>query len=194
MCREAEANKLKSIPLSNNTKRCRIEAIAGDQETMLVECLKTTPAFALQIYVSTEWYDAHMLAFVHYMFPHVVFLKTLFGLPLPEHEMAQGIFTVLHDYIEDKNILWDHVAGFCTDGVPSMAGHRAGLCVSVKIVALSAVWTPCMIHRKQLAAEEVRAEIGEVLQWVISIVSYISPTLCMSVAKLCEDMGPDYDV
>ncbi|MBN3273296.1 F200A protein, partial [Polyodon spathula] len=52
ICGETEVNKLRAMPLSNNTVKRRIEA--ATQENMLVERLKNTDAFELQVDLSTE--------------------------------------------------------------------------------------------------------------------------------------------
>ena len=68
----------------------------------------------------------------------------LFCLTISEHETAQRMFSVLLGYIDEKQIPWDRMVGFCTDGAPSMAGRRAGLCTLVMNVSPSAIWTHCM--------------------------------------------------
>jgi hypothetical protein len=59
---------------------------------------------------------------------------------ISEHETAQRMFSVLIGYIDEKQIPWDRMVGFCTDGAPSMAG----LCTLVMNVSPSAIWTHCM--------------------------------------------------
>ncbi|XP_029447997.1 zinc finger BED domain-containing protein 5-like [Rhinatrema bivittatum] len=186
MCGETEANKLKAVLLSENTVKLRIEAIAVHQEAMLVERLKCTLAYALQIAVSTEGQDTYVLAFVRYIWEDAILEDILYCLPLPERETAEGIFNVLQSYLVDKNIPWDRLVGFCTDRASPVAGLRT----LVKRVVPSAVWSHSMIHWEQLAAK-LSMELGEVLQQVTSIVTYIKPYPLF--AKLCDAMGPDYD-
>uniref|UniRef100_H3B3H2 Uncharacterized protein n=1 Tax=Latimeria chalumnae TaxID=7897 RepID=H3B3H2_LATCH len=168
ICGETEANKMKDIPLSNNTVKQRIDAIDADQENTL-EHLQKTEAFALQVDVSTEGRDAHFLAYVH-IWKNDIVENILFCLPLPSHEMAQGMFEVLQSYMQEKNISWDRLVGFCTDGAPSVAGYKTGLRTLVKKVAASAVWT-YMIHKKQRASGDMSSELSDVLQHVVSIIN-----------------------
>lgn len=89
-----------------------------------------------------------------------------------------------------------HMVGFCTYGAPSVAGHKADRSTLIKKVIQSAVWTHCMIHRKQVASKALSPELGEALQQVLTIMNYIKTQplhLCM-FAKLCEEMGSDHDV
>ena len=59
---------------------------------------------------------------------------------IPGHEMAQGTFSVLRGYIDEKTIPWDRMVGFRTDGAPSMAGRRVGLCTLDMNVSPSAIY------------------------------------------------------
>lgn len=91
MCGQAEAQQFTSIPLSDNTVKLRMYAIAS-----MPECLKNNPPYALQMDVSCEGLDAHALTFVRYMS----------GDAIPAHDMAQGMFSVLRGYIDEKSIEW----------------------------------------------------------------------------------------
>ena len=66
--------------------------------------------------------DAPALSIVLYMSGHAIHEDILFSLTIPEHETAQGMFSVLRGYIDDKLIPWDRMVGFCTDGAPSITG------------------------------------------------------------------------
>jgi hypothetical protein len=114
----------------------------------------------------------------------------LFCLTIPEHETAQGMISVLHGYIDDKQIAKDQMVGFCTDGAPSMAGHRAGLCTLVMNGSPSAIWMHCMMHGEQLEAKELSTELGDILQQVTSTVNDIKPHPLRArlFTKLCGDM------
>lgn len=120
-CGEAEAHKLTSIALSDNS-----------------------PPYALQLDASCEGRDA--LTFVHYMSGDAIHNDILFGLTTHEHETAQGMFSVPRGYINEKQIPWDWMVGFCTVGDPSITGRQAGLCTLVMNVSPSAIWTHCMTH------------------------------------------------
>ena len=159
MCGEGEAQKLKTIPLSDNTVKRRIDAIANDQERTLTERLRNSPAYALQMDVSTEGKNAHALTFVRYMQENAIHEDILYCLPLPEHETAKAMYDVLHSYMEKNNIPWERMVGFCTDGAPSMAGRRAGLRTLIVELAPSVVWNHCMIHREQLASKELSVQV-----------------------------------
>lgn len=151
MCGEEEAQKLKTIPLSDNTVKRRIDAIAADQESTLTEKLRNSPAYALQMDGSTEGKNAHVLTFVHYMQENAIHEDILNCLPLPEHETAQAMYDVLHDYMEKYRIPWERMVGFCTDGALAMVGRRSGLRTLITQRASAAMWNHCMIHCEQLA-------------------------------------------
>ena len=70
----------------------------------------------------------------------------LFCLTIPEHETAQGMFSVLRGYIDEKQIPWCLKVGFRIGLHPSIAGRRAGLYTLVMNVSPSATQTYCLIH------------------------------------------------
>lgn len=195
MGEEEVGRKFKAIPLSDNTVKRRIDAIAADQESTLAEKLRDSPAYALQMDVSTEGKNAHALTFVRFLAENAIQEDILYCLPLPEHETAQAMYDVLQDYMEKHRIPWENMVGFCTDGAPSMAGRRNGLRTLVIQRAPSALWNHCMIHREQLASKELSASIAGIMQQVVAMVNYIKPHPLRArlFAKLCVDMGSEYE-
>lgn len=154
-----------------------------------------SPAYALQMDVSTEGKNAHALTFVRYMQENAIHERILYSLPLPEHETAQAMYNVLHDYMEKNRIPRERMVGFCTDGAPSMAGRRGGVRTLITQRAPSAIWNHCLIHSEQLASKEVSAPIADVLQQAVTMVNYIRPhplRACL-FAKLCADVGSEYE-
>ncbi|KAJ3588490.1 hypothetical protein NHX12_012082 [Muraenolepis orangiensis] len=145
--------------------------------------------------VSTEGKNAHALTFVRYLHENAIHEDILYCLQLPEHETAQSMFAVLQKFMEERQLPWDRMVGFCTDGAPSMAGRRAGLRTLIMDVSPSAIWTHCMIHREQLAAKELSVALADVLQQVTTMVNYIKPHPLRArlFAKLCSDMGSEHD-
>ena len=133
---ENEAQKLKKIPLSDNTVKRRVDAIGANQEETLVHHLRNTEAYALQADVSTEERTSHFDICAIYL-GNQILEDILCCLPLPERETAAAVFTVLNYYITTNNIPWDKMVGFCTDGAPSVAGRNAGLQALIKEVAPS---------------------------------------------------------
>ena len=87
-----------------------------------------------------------------------IYQDILFCLTIPEYETAQGMFSVLSGYVDEKQIPWDRMVGICTDGAPSMVGRRADLCTLVMNVCLTLPYGQ-MIHREQLVAKELSTEL-----------------------------------
>ena len=192
---ENEAQKLNKIPLSDNTVKRRVDAIGANQEETLVHHLRNTEAYALQADVNTEGRTSHFDICAIYL-GNQILEDILCCLPLPEHETAAAMFTVLNDYITTNNIPWDKMVGFCTDGAPSMAGCNAGLQVLIKEVAPSVVWTHCMIHREALAAKELSNELDNAMKHVVSLVNFIkmSPLRERIFAKVCNESAAEHDI
>ena len=145
--------------------------------------------------VSTEGKNAHALTFVRFMQENAIHEDILYCLPLSEHETAQAMYDVLHNFMEKNVIPWERMVGFCTDGALSMAGRQSGLRTLITQRAPSALWNHCMIHREQLASKELRASVADVLQQVVTMVNYIKPHPLRArlFAKLCADMGSEYE-
>lgn len=196
VCGAAQAQKLKKIPLSNDTVKRRIVSIADAQEDNLLSRLRQTEAFALQTDASTEGRTAHLLAYVRYVWEEDVLEDFLFCLPLPQHEKAQDMFSLFNKYFEDNGIQWDKLVGFCTDGAPCMSGKRAGLRTLISQKAPSCVWSHCMLHREQLASKELSPELSAILNTVVSIVNDIKskPLQARIFSNLCRDCNSEHEV
>jgi hypothetical protein len=63
------------------------------------------------------------------------------------------LMKIISDYFQKHDILWEKLAGFCTDGAPAMLGSRSGLATLVKAKNCRTVTTHCMIHRQALASK-----------------------------------------
>ena len=144
---EEEAKKLKVIPLSDNTVKRRIDAIAADQESTLVEKLRNSPACALQMDVSTEGKNAHALTFVRFLAETAIQEDILYCLPLPEHETAQAMYNVLVEYMDTQNSVGEyggilHRRG-SVHGRPAKwfadTGHSASTICSISLPAVEAM-------------------------------------------------------
>lgn len=196
VCGATQAQKLKKIPLSNDTVKRRIVSIAEAQEDNLLSRLRQTEAFALQTDVSTEGQIAHLLAYVRYVWEEDILEDFLFCLPLPQHEKAHDMFCVFDKYFEENEIPWDKLVGFCTDGAPCMSGRRAGLRTLIAKKVPSCVWSHCMLHREQLTSKELSPELSAILNTVVNIVNDIKakPLQARIFSNLCRDCNSDHEV
>ncbi|KAJ3595210.1 hypothetical protein NHX12_004514 [Muraenolepis orangiensis] len=87
--------------------------------------------------VSTEGKNAHALTFVRYLHENAIHEDILYCLQLPEHETAQSMFAVLQRFMEERQLPWDRMVGFCRRS--SVNGRQAGLRMLIMDVSPSAI-------------------------------------------------------
>ncbi len=159
MCRimigDSAAAKLGAVPLSNDTVARRIEDMSNDIREQLIEFVKKSPYYALQLDESTDIAgQAQLLTYVRYL--RAIEEDVLFCRPLQSHTTGEAIFNVLDIFIRENGLAWDRCVGLCMDGVQAMTGREHGLATRVQQVAPLVKWTHCMVHREALAAKKCR--------------------------------------
>ncbi|KAJ4940785.1 hypothetical protein JOQ06_027077 [Pogonophryne albipinna] len=132
---EAAVKKIAQVPLSASTVTLRIEKIAEDIETQLLERINTSPWYALQVDESTDIDNKTiLLVYVRYLYQEDVHEDMLCALSLPTKTTAAELFKSLDDYISGK-LKWSFCVGICTDGAAAMTGRLSGLTTRIKEVA-----------------------------------------------------------
>ena len=104
MCREmlgeTAANKIGRVPLSAATVTRRIEDIAEDIETQLVQRINESPWYALQVDESIDVENkAVLLVYVRYIFEGEVHEDMLCALSMPTNTTGTKMFTSLNSYM-----------------------------------------------------------------------------------------------
>ncbi|KAB0790827.1 hypothetical protein PPYR_15129, partial [Photinus pyralis] len=93
MVGQPEANKLKSIPLSDNTISRRINDMANDIREQVVEKLNKSPHFALQFDESTDVSDcAQFVVFVRFEADDSIMEEILFCAALAANTTGQCLY------------------------------------------------------------------------------------------------------
>lgn len=129
------ADALKTVPLSNNTVCRRIDDMAVDIVDQVVEKLKLSGSFALQLDESTDVSgEAQLIAFVRYrdiseINEHILFCKKLTG-----STTGKDVFHVIDTFFSEHNLDWKSCIHVCTDGAASMTGRVKGLIAQIKKV------------------------------------------------------------
>lgn len=80
---------------------------------------------------------------------------------------------IINDYFENHDIMWEKLAGFCTDGAPAMLGSRSGLATLVKEKNHKVLTTDCIIHRQALIPKTLPEELLYILKQAIKLVNTI---------------------
>ncbi|KAJ4933918.1 hypothetical protein JOQ06_006727 [Pogonophryne albipinna] len=189
---EATAQKLKAIPLSDNTIARRIDNISEDMKEQLVEKVKDKH-FALQVDEATDSNkDCLLIAYVRYVDTDEPSEDLLFCSYVRKRATADELFKIMDTCLSEAEMKWEDCVGICTDGARAMAGTR--LQALIKRVAPGAVWTHCIVHREALASKQLSPELNAVLSDVITTVNDIKtrPLKARLLSALCEGMGSEY--
>lgn len=168
---EAAVKKIAQVPLSASTVTRRIEEIAEDIETQLLERINNSPWYALQVDESTDIDNkALLLVYVRYLYQEDTHEDML-----PTKTTAAELFKSLDDYMSGK-LKWSFCVGICTDGAAAMTGRLSGLTARIKEVAPECESTHCVIHREMMASRKMPQELSGVLNDVVKVINHIKST------------------
>ncbi|XP_003471114.2 zinc finger MYM-type protein 6 isoform X1 [Cavia porcellus] len=202
MCSEvlgsSAGDKMKTIPLSNNTIGYRIDELSADIEDQLIQKVRESKWFALQIDESSEISAVTLLLcyirFIDYDCNDIK-EELLFCIDMPSQITGFEIFELINKYIDSKSLNWKYCVGLCTDGATSMTDRCSDLKSKIQDVTVNSVaFTHCFIHREHLAAEKLSPCLHEILLQSAQILSFVKSNLLNSrmLTILCEEMGSEH--
>ncbi|CAH2102489.1 unnamed protein product [Euphydryas editha] len=189
--------KIREIPLSNDTVKSRIKKMSNDVEEQVIENIKRSPYFALQCDESTDVSQCcQLLVFIRFLNDNKTFKEELlFSQELKTTSQGADVMDLISQYFEKHGLMWERLAGFCTDGAPAMLGSRSGLAALIKTKNPSAITTHCVIHRQALAAKTLPECFGIVMKTAIKIVNFIKNSALNTrlFKQLCSDMSSEHE-
>ena len=106
MIREAAAKKLMTIPLSNDTVSHSVLDMASDIQHELLERIKSSQFFSLQIESTDVTNAALLLGFVHYRWDSSLHEDILLCVELPTQATAQECFRCMDNYFTENSLDW----------------------------------------------------------------------------------------
>ena len=186
------AEKLKTVPLSNDTVCRRIDAMGTDIVEQVVG--KLSDSFS-QLDESTDVSgNAQLVAFVRYIdtddiYEHILFCKALEG-----KTTGEDIFDVVNTFFCENGMSWKSCRSICTDAAASMTGSTRGLIARIKKENPDVKWTHCVIHREALASKRMSPVLHDVLNDCIKVINFIKsrPRNARLFRRLCENMGAEH--
>ncbi|XP_051027117.1 zinc finger MYM-type protein 6 isoform X1 [Acomys russatus] len=201
MCSEvlgsSAGDKMKAIPLSSSTVGCRINKLSADIEEQLVQKLRESRWFALQIDESPETSDVtRLLCFVRFIDYDYGDVKEelLFCTEMPSLSTDLEVFELINKYFDSRSLNWNHCVGFCTDGAGSMTDRCSRLRSKIQEITKNMVtFTHCFIHCEYLAAEKLSPCLHAVLLQSAKILSFIKSSASdpRMLRALCEEVGSE---
>ena len=189
------AKKIEGVPLSNDTVKNRIKSMSCDIKDQVIETIKKSGQFSLQLDESTDVSDdAQLLTYVRYQGPAQMEEEFLFCKPLQTTTAGEDIFVMVDLFFKQQGLLWKQCYRVCCDGAPAMLGSRQGFTARVKQENPSALIVHCFLHRENLASKKLSHEFQKIMQEVIQIVNFIKSRAFNSrlFAQMCPDFGSDH--
>ncbi|XP_025420883.1 zinc finger BED domain-containing protein 5-like [Sipha flava] len=194
---EQHVEKINKISLSNNTIKNRIEDMSKNILDTVLNEIKSSPFFALQLDESTDVAScSQLLAYARYIKGDDLKEEYLFSESLSTTTRGEDVFRTVKNFIDENELQWSKLIGVCTDGAPAMLGIHSGFQTLMKEVAPFALFTHCIIHRYALAMKTLPPDLMDTFTHVVKIVNYIrsSATNTRIFKDLCNEMGGKFDV
>ena len=111
-----KANKLEEISLSNDSVKKRISEMSQDILLQVVEEIRFSSIFSLQLGDSTDVSSCvHLLVCARYIFENNVKKQYLFSEPLSTTCKGEDVFRVVKVFFESHALDWKQLVGICTD-------------------------------------------------------------------------------
>jgi len=133
---EKNAQKLKCIPLSDNTVSRRINDISDNLEEQLITRLKAAGEFSIQLDESTDVSDCATLLVYVYVWETEFVEDLLCCLNIPTGTKGEQIFSVLNNYVVTQcGLSWFNCKVITSDGAANMTGRNGGVVKRIKEAA-----------------------------------------------------------
>ena len=186
---------IKSLPLSNDSIRRRIDEMSNNIENILFQKLKTT-AFSIQIDESTVVDNkALLMGYVRYFDDHCSLKEDLLFVKLLETDTTgTSIFMAVKSFFEEKSIPFENIVSCATDGAMSMVGRHKGFIAHLKKLCPEILVVHCVLHRHQLVAKTISPDLNQALNIVIQTINKIKSNSKFDrlFRKFCVDFDEQY--
>ncbi|XP_073702034.1 SCAN domain-containing protein 3-like [Garra rufa] len=172
--RQEISEKLKKIPLSNDTSTRRTEVLADDLVKQLTDDIKDAPCLSLAVDESTDSTDqAQLCVFVRYFSKAKgTFCEDILGLTPLCHTRGEDIYEAIMQMLNERGIDVKHIVSITTDGAPAMIGKEKGAVQRLKEQHSDLLTYHCIIHQSVLCAS-LGKEYSDVMETIMKLVNYL---------------------
>ena len=177
---------LAMVPFSNNTIKRRIQEISEDILQQTIASVKRSGKFSLQLDETTDvGNDALLMVFMRYLDTNDYMEQLLFCRPLAKNTTREQIFKKVNSFFTKHQLKWSDCVPVCEDGAPSMMGCKKGFMSFVKKENKNISVVHCLLHRKNLATQEIQEDLAIVFKKVVSVVNFIKSRPLQLVYFVC---------
>ena len=195
------AQKVRRVPLSNDTISRRIKDLSTDLQDQIREHFIVTEnelsvLWALQVDESTDRTGkAHLLAFIRFTKNLKLVNELLFCKELDSTTTGEDIFELVNENVLLSKLKWSNCVSVCTDGCPSMQGKNKGFVTYVRQKNPNVVIVHCMVHREALVAKSLPKDLQTIMNQVCQVVNFIKsrPLRNRLFSQLCKAMDSEYE-
>lgn len=185
------ANKLKAIPLSDDTVRRRIQDLSADILSQILDRLRSCEHFSIQLDESTDIASAaQFIVLVRYPWEGKILEDFLFCKEMPGRATGEEIFRILDAFMTEAGLSWEKCVAVCTDGAAAMTGRKSGVIAQIKTVNPKIMATHCKLHRQALASKRMGPDLHSVLNTAVTAVNFVKSRALQSrlFGQLCREM------
>uniref|UniRef100_K7F5A6 DUF4371 domain-containing protein n=1 Tax=Pelodiscus sinensis TaxID=13735 RepID=K7F5A6_PELSI len=186
---EEAARKLNDISISNDTVSRWINEISLNISEQVVDEIKKSPLFAIQLDESTDvTLCSELLVFARYMVEGDFKSEFLFCKTLDTTTKAQDMMETVNIFSEVHGVDWVNLVGVSTDGAPAMLGSRSGFQTLVKQRA--------PVVTGKLWPKTLPDQLNIVFKRLVKVVNHMKSSALSTrlFKRFCLDMGSDFDV
>ena len=193
---EEAAEKLKLVPISNNTVCRRIGVMAEDIHDQLIDQMKHR-VVGLQLDEATDGSrNVHLICYVRFFnFSEQRLVEGLLFCKSIKLE-CQGIdlFNKIDSFILTNNLDLEKCISICTDGAKAMFDSCCGLRSLIQEPAPMARWMHCKVHCEALVGRELSTKLGHLVEVVIKVINFIKirPLKSRVFEKLCAEINAEH--